>query len=190
MTKKFLSLLLAIVMICAMGAIPVSAATTTLQELIDAAAAGATIKLEKDYVENLVTITKSITLDLNGYSLYTNNNNQTLIVSGTNVEVVITDNSDSKAGSIKQGRVGTTSAAVTVKNGAKVTLAGGSVIANEYGVIVTGGAEFTMNAGNVEGNYGVRVLDSGKFTLNGGVVQAVNAGYGVYPRGNVTVEIP
>ena len=157
MTKKFLSLLLAIVMICAMGAIPVSAATpTTLQEAISAAAAGATITLDKDYAENII-IEKSITLDLNGKKITAGaDTTPAITVKGANVVVTITDSASA-----------------------------GSIEATKHAVAIENGASLVLESGNIVGNYGVRLLENNvKFTMNGGTITAEDCG--VFTKGNVT----
>lgn len=194
MTKKFLALLLAVVMVCAMG-IPVSAATpTTLQDAISAAAAGDTITLDKDYAESVI-IDKSLTLDLNGHKLYTNNNNVTLTVKGSGVEVVIVDSSEKAEGMILHGKK-EKKPALEIKESAKVILKSGTIEATgedsatvTHAVVVTGdndnnGGKFTMDGGVVKGYYGVRVIYHGDFIMNGGTVEATN--YGVFPRGDNT----
>ena len=66
--KKIISIALALLMVAVM--LPVMAMadeTTTLQDQINAANEGDTIKLDKDYTEDIV-INKKLTIDLNNHN--------------------------------------------------------------------------------------------------------------------------
>ena len=67
--KKIISIALALLMVAVM--LPVMAMadeTTTLQDQINAANEGDTIKLDKDYTEDIV-INKKLTIDLNNHKV-------------------------------------------------------------------------------------------------------------------------
>jgi len=154
MTKKFLALMLAVLMICTLGVIPVSAAEPTLQDLINNPVDGK-VTLDKDYLNTgSVIIDESLTLDLNGYSITATDNATPIItVTGAGVEVTIKDSSEDGTGKIISEQ-----SAVEVTNDAELVLESG-YIKGYYGVRVSGTddmnhtATFTMNGGQIESDF-------------------------------------
>ena len=124
MKRKFLSLLISLCMVLTM--VPTAFAETdvsaeTLQAQINALDDGATIKLEKDYNEDItIAKEKTLTLDLNGHTL-TNVENHTIANYGT---LTIIDSSDEGKGTVDN--VTHAKAALHNAEDAEVTLRGGS----------------------------------------------------------------
>ena len=124
MKRKFLSLLISLCMVLTM--VPTAFAETdvsaeTLQAQINALDDGATIKLEKDYNEDIrIAKEKTLTLDLNGHTL-TNVEDHTITNYGT---LTIIDSSDEGKGTVDN--VTHAKAALHNAEDAKVTLRGGS----------------------------------------------------------------
>ena len=124
MKRKFLSLLISLCMVLTM--VPTAFAETdvsaeTLQAQINALDDGATIKLEKDYNEDIrIAKEKTLTLDLNGHTL-TNVEDHTIANYGT---LTIIDSSDEGKGTVDN--VTHAKAALHNAEDAKVTLRGGS----------------------------------------------------------------
>lgn len=114
--KKIISIALALLMVAVM--LPVMAMadeTTTLQNQINAANEGDTIKLDKDYTEDIV-INKKLTIDLNGNKL-TNKVGDTITVNA-NGNLTITGNGT--VDNVTHGK-----AALRIKENGKATLNGG-----------------------------------------------------------------
>ena len=114
--KKVISIALALLMVAVM--LPVMAMadeTTTLQNQINAANEGDTIKLDKDYTEDIV-INKKLTIDLNGNKL-TNKVGDTITVNA-NGNLTITGNGT--VDNVTHGK-----AALRIKENGKATLNGG-----------------------------------------------------------------
>lgn len=160
-------------------------AYSTLAEAINAAQAGQTVRLLADVEQNdQLTINKSITLDLNG---------KTIKISGYTAEkaqvsvkgnLTIQDSSEAQTGKICSDYTGTAGRVVSVENGVKLTIAGGTITTEGMSglsgsaVYIASGAEVNMTGGTVKvdakrGNVAMNVKGSiGVFIMSGGSVIA------------------
>lgn len=160
-------------------------AYSTLAEAINAAQAGQTVRLLADVEQNAqLAIDKSITLDLNG---------KTIKISGYTAEkaqvsvkgnLTIQDSSEAQTGKICSDYTGTAGRVVSVENGGKLTIAGGTITTEGMSglsgsaVYIASGAEVNMTGGAVKvdakrGNVAMNVKGStGVFTMSGGSVIA------------------
>lgn len=160
-------------------------AYSTLAEAINAAQAGQTVRLLADVEQNTqLIINKSITLDLNG---------KTIKISGYTAEkaqvsvkgnLTIQDSSEAQTGKICSDYTGTAGRVVSVENGGKLTIAGGTITTEGMSglsgsaVYIASGAEVNMTGGTVKvdakrGNVAMNVKGStGVFIMSGGSVIA------------------
>ena len=160
-------------------------AYNTLAEAVAAAQDGQTVTLLADVEQNAqLTIDKSITLDLNG---------KTIKISGYTAEkaqvsvkgnLTIQDSSEAQTGKICSDYTGTAGRVVSVENGGKLTIAGGTITTEGMSglsgsaVYIAPGAEVNMTGGAVKvdakrGNVAMNVKGStGVFTMSGGSVIA------------------
>ena len=160
-------------------------AYNTLAEAVAAAQDGQTVTLLADVEQNAqLTIDKSITLDLNG---------KTIKISGYTAEkaqvsvkgnLTIQDSSEAQTGKICSDYTGTAGRVVSVENGGKLTIAGGTITTEGMSglsgsaVYIASGAEVNMTGGAVKvdakrGNVAMNVKEStGVFTMSGGSVIA------------------
>lgn len=160
-------------------------AYNTLAEAVAAAQDGQTVTLLADVEQNAqLTIDKSITLDLNG---------KTIKISGYTAEkaqvsvkgnLTIQDSSEAQTGKICSDYTGTAGCVVSVENGGKLTIAGGTITTEGMSglsgsaVYIASGAEVNMTGGAVKvdakrGNVAMNVKGStGVFTMSGGSVIA------------------
>ena len=157
----------------------------TLADAIRLAAKGQTITLLADVEQNTqLIINKSITLDLNG---------KTIKISGYTAEkaqvsvkgnLTIQNSSEAQTGKICSDYTGTAGRVVSVENGGKLTIAGGTITTEGMSglsgsaVYIASGAEVNMTGGAVKvdakrGNVAMNVKGStGVFTMSGGSVIA------------------
>ena len=160
-------------------------AYSTLADAINAAQGGQTVRLLADVEQNTqLTINKSITLDLNG---------KTIKISGYTAEkaqvsvkgnLTIQDSSEAQTGKICSDYTGTAGRVVSVENGGKLTIAGGTITTEGMSgpsgsaVYIASGAEVNMTGGTVKvdakrGNVAMNVRGStGVFIMSGGSVIA------------------
>ena len=160
-------------------------AYSTLAEAVAAAEDGQTVRLLADVEQNAqLAIDKSITLDLNG---------KTIKISGYTAEkaqvsvkgnLTIQDSSEAQTGKICSDYTGTAGRVVSVENGGKLTIAGGTITTEGMSglsgsaVYIASGAEVNMTGGAVKvdakrGNVAMNVKGStGVFTMSGGSVIA------------------
>ena len=160
-------------------------AYSTLAEAVAAAQDGQTVRLLADVEQNTqLIINKSITLDLNG---------KTIKISGYTAEkaqvsvkgnLTIQDSSEAQTGKICSDYTGTAGRVVSVENGGKLTIAGGTITTEGMSglsgsaVYIASGAEVNMTGGAVKvdakrGNVAMNVKGStGVFTMSGGSVIA------------------
>lgn len=160
-------------------------AYSTLAEAINAAQDGQTVRLLADVEQNTqLIINKSITLDLNG---------KTIKISGYTAEkaqvsvkgnLTIQDSSEAQTGKICSDYTGTAGRVVSVENGGKLTIAGGTITTEGMSglsgsaVYIASGAEVNMTGGTVKvdakrGNVAMNVKGStGVFIMSGGSVIA------------------
>lgn len=157
----------------------------TLAEAVAAAQDGQTVRLLADVEQNTqLTINKSITLDLNG---------KTIKISGYTAEkaqvsvkgnLTIQDSSEAQTGKICSDYTGTAGRVMSVENGGKLTIAGGTITTEGMSglsgsaVYIASGAEVNMTGGTVKvdakrGNVAMNVKGStGVFIMSGGSVIA------------------
>ena len=157
----------------------------TLADAVAAAEDGQTVRLLADVEQNTqLIINKSITLDLNG---------KTIKISGYTAEkaqvsvkgnLTIQDSSEAQTGKICSDYTGTAGRVVSVENGGKLTIAGGTITTEGMSgpsgsaVYIASGAEVNMTGGAVKvdakrGNVAMNVKGStGVFTMSGGSVIA------------------
>ena len=156
----------------------------SLAEAVAAAQDGQTVRLLADVEQNTqLSIDKSITLDLNG---------KTIKISGYTAEkaqvsvkgnLTIQDSSEAQTGKICSDYTGTAGRVVSVENGGKLTIAGGTITTEGMSnsgsaVYIASGAEVNMTGGTVKvdakrGNAAMNVKGStGVFTMSGGSVIA------------------
>ena len=156
-----------------------------LADAVAAAEDGQTVRLMADVEQNAqLAIDKSITLDLNG---------KTIKISGYTAEkaqvsvkgnLTIQDSSEAQTGKICSDYTGTAGRVVSVENGGKLTIAGGTITTEGMSglsgsaVYIASGAEVNMTGGTVKvdakrGNVAMNVKGStGVFTMSGGSVIA------------------
>ena len=160
-------------------------AYSNLAEAVAAAQDGQTVRLLADVEQNTqLIINKSITLDLNG---------KTIKISGYTAEkaqvsvkgnLTIQDSSEAQTGKICSDYTGTAGRVVSVENGGKLTIAGGTITTEGMSglsgsaVYIASGAEVNMTGGAVKvdakrGNVAMNVKGSTDvFTMSGGSVIA------------------
>lgn len=160
-------------------------AYSTLAEAVAAAEDGQTVRLLADVEQNTqLIINKSITLDLNG---------KTIKISGYTAEkaqvsvkgnLTIQDSSEAQTGKICSDYTDTAGRVVSVENGGKLTIAGGTITTEGMSglpgsaVYIASGAEVNMTGGAVKvdakrGNVAMNVKGStGVFIMSGGSVIA------------------
>ena len=160
-------------------------AYNTLADAVAAAQDGQTVRLLADVEQNTqLIINKSITLDLNG---------KTIKISGYTAEkaqvsvkgnLTIQDSSEAQTGKICSDYTGTVGRVVSVENGGKLTIAGGTITTEGMSglsgsaVYIASGAEVNMTGGTVKvdakrGNVAMNVKGStGVFIMSGGSVIA------------------
>ena len=160
-------------------------AYNTLADAVAAAQDGQTVRLLADVEQNTqLIINKSITLDLNG---------KTIKISGYTAEkaqvsvkgnLTIQDSSEAQTGKICSDYTGTAGRVVSVENGGKLTIAGGTITTEGMSglsgsaVYIASGAEVNMTGGTVKvdakrGNVAMNVKGStGVFIMSGGSVIA------------------
>ena len=160
-------------------------AYNTLADAVAAAQDGQTVRLLADVEQNTqLIINKSITLDLNG---------KTIKISGYTAEkaqvsvkgnLTIQDSSEAQTGKICYDYTGTAGRVVSVENGGKLTIAGGTITTEGMSglsgsaVYIASGAEVNMTGGTVKvdakrGNVAMNVKGStGVFIMSGGSVIA------------------
>ena len=160
-------------------------AYNTLAEAVAAAQDGQTVTLLADVEQNAqLTIDKSITLDLNGKTIkisgYTAENAQVSVKGNLTIQ----DSSEAQTGKICSDYTGTAGRVVSVENGGKLTIAGGTITTEGMSglsgsaVYIASGAEVNMTGGAVKvdakrGNVAMNVKGStGVFTMSGGSVIA------------------
>ncbi len=145
----------------------------TLQEAVSAAQDGDVIVLLKPVAES-ITVSKSVTFDLNGHNWTGNNNTATLTTNGKDVAVVVQNGSMNSV----------TSRNVIVTSGGTLTL-NNIVIkgqrdcydilkASSTAVIINGG-EFSDNSGFKSGGYLPIKITNGSLEINGAVFAGNNA---------------
>lgn len=142
------------------------------------------IELEGDITRNVdeaITVTGKVTLDLNGKKIDGNNKNFSIFVVDTSGDLTITDLSDDKDGEIS-GAHG--SANIYITETGKVTLAAGTIGGTIVGVSINMSGSFTMNGGTINtGNsitgFGVELLNNSSFTMNGGTITGNNTGVNI-----------
>ncbi|MBR2707794.1 MAG: InlB B-repeat-containing protein [Mogibacterium sp.] len=162
-----------------------SASWSDLQKQINVASDGDTITIGSHYYgsenDKPLTITKKITIDLNGFELdkrsgYSNQSEAIRVKSGA--ELTIKDSSTGQKGKVTGGASMESGGGIVVESGAKLTLQSGSIYNNSAtkgaGVYVDGG-EFTMSGGSITGNLaqesGSAVhVGSGSFIMTGGSI--------------------
>lgn len=179
--KKILAVAVALIMVLALVPAFALADTTTVVNdeagILAALTAGGDIELGADItVDNssLSAYTKSVTLDLNGYTLYFENS--ALTFAGAGVNFILKD-TDPEGG----GLLNFADYYVTIVNHATMTLINGTISAFWYGIAafthatvnVEGGAIYTTEAGSgcISGNGSA---GSGNTVINirGGVLEA------------------
>lgn len=160
-------------------------AYNTLADAVAAAQDGQTVRLLADVEQNTqLIINKSITLELNG---------KTIKISGYTAEkaqvsvkgnLTIQDSSEAQTGKICSDYTGTAGRVVSVENGGKLTIAGGTITTEGMSglsgsaVYIASGAEVNMTGGTVKvdakrGNVAMNVKGStGVFIMSGGSVIA------------------
>lgn len=183
-----------------------SADASTLQNIIDGAAAGSTIKLTSDYNVSYLEIKKKITINLNGHNITGDGSNNVIQVGSSEVagDLTITGSGKISGGNNWGG--------VRVNKGT-FTLAGGTITKNKSsesdkggGVTVDTGAVFNMTGGSItantsdcdNGSYSGVLVNGGTFNLSGGEISGNIAGEasgggiavgGVYIQGGGTFNL-
>lgn len=146
-----------------------------------------------------------VTIDLNGYTLTGTGRDSVIVVNG---ELTVKDSSDTNSGKITGGighasDYGNGGGAISIENGGKCTLAGGTLTGNHCdrynynagGVYAKGNAEFYMTGGVITGNTanrqggGVFGGGSSKIVISGGEISNNTAqfGGGVCYNGTMTM---
>lgn len=164
----------------------------TFDALKTATQNGENVKLTADITvsDSVLTIDKSIVIDLNGYTYSGNepsNINKAIVITGEDTEVTINDSSASKSGVIASADSGTQPRVISLESGASLILNDGTITtvgsASAYSaVFMENNTSFVMNGGLVEiptttkNSTAVNVkLAGASFTMNGG---KVSCGFG------------
>lgn len=164
----------------------------TFDALKTATQNGENVKLTADITvsDNVLTIDKSIVIDLNGYTYSGNepsNINKAIVITGEDTEVTINDSSASKSGVIASADSGTLPRVISLESGASLILNDGSITtvgsASAYSAVyMENNTSFVMNGGLVDvptttkNSTAVNVkLAGASFTMNGG---KVSCGFG------------
>lgn len=159
--KKIISIALALLMVAVMLPVMAMADEATLQSKIDAAPVGGTVKLDKEYTEDIV-INKELTIDLNGNKL-TNSAGDTITVNA-NGNLTITGNGT--VDNVTHGRA-------AIFNNGTVTLNGGTYTRSaEVGT----GKDPDSDNGNswyTICNHGVMTVNAGATVKNKGTFSSV-----------------
>ena len=124
-----------------------------------------TNNVTRDIVES-ITVTGTVTLDLNGYTIDGNSPDYNCILCVPNgVSLTITD-SQTGGNLCKAGNHPT----ISVSEGGTLTLEAGTINAQTVGVNVSG--SFNMTGGTLTGatDYGVYLDDNASFTMTGGII--------------------
>ncbi len=177
-----------------------------LQKMIDDAADGATITLDRDWraaPQNLalsMPAGKSVTIDLNGHTIDRARTEYSAGGEVFNVSggLVITDTSEGKAGKICGGYGD--GGGFVVANGGAISLQGGNITGNRAkaggGVLVAQGGQLNMSGGSIAGNTvegdGGGVHCSGTFALTGGQItgnEASGSGGGAWVANGSTFSV-
>lgn len=157
----------------------------TLDAMIAVADPTDIVKLNKDY-DNVVSINKTVTFDLNGYTL-----NNTLTVAGGDVTIAYSPYGGSaNALSVTNGKAivngGTFSSLSIGENGAVVQ--NGAIINGS----VTNAGTLTTTDGIVNGpltSFGALTINGGTFTNNSGVAINITSGTAQIKKGAITSNI-
>ncbi|MGM9878428.1 MAG: hypothetical protein ACI31R_00130 [Bacilli bacterium] len=164
----------------------------TFDALKTATQNGENVKLTADITvsDSVLTIDKSIVIDLNGYTYSGNepsNINKAIVITGEDTEVTINDSSASKSGVIASADSGTQPRVISLESGASLILNDGTITtvgsASAYSVVyMENNTSFVMNGGLVEvptttkNSTAVNVkLAGASFIMNGG---KVSCGFG------------
>lgn len=164
----------------------------TFDALKTATQNGENVKLTADITvsDSVLTIDKSIVIDLNGYTYSGNepsNINKAIVITGEDTEVTINDSSASKSGVIASADSGTQPRVISLESGASLILNDGTITtvgsASAYSAVyMENNTSFVMNGGLVEvptttkNSTAVNVkLAGASFTMNGG---KVSCGFG------------
>lgn len=130
----------------------------SLAAAITAAQDGETVKLLADFTENLSNVLKTLTLDLNGHTLTTNqlvsHGNLTIVDSTVTAEPVVS--SDYESVTYESGKIKVTGTAVYAAGGGTVTLKSGTIESDNLGACAQGdttGKTTISSTFNVEGGY-------------------------------------
>lgn len=159
----------------------------TFDALKTATQNGENVKLTADITvsDSVLTIDKSIVIDLNGYTYSGNepsNINKAIVITGEDTEVTINDSSPSKSGVIASADSGTQPRVISLESGASLILNDGTITtvgsASAYSaVFMENNTSFVMNGGLVEiptttkNSTAVKVnLAGASFIMNGGKV--------------------
>ena len=156
-----------------------------------------TITLDKDYTyagsgdDTTITISKDITLDLNGYKIDGGNaNGNSVITVAAGATLTLIDRSAAQTGTITGGQGSNGPCGGGVLNYGTFIMEGGTITGNTVGRSgggVCNAGTFTMTGGAITGNtatsyYGGGVNNEGTFTMEGGTISGNTAktGGGVY----------
>lgn len=155
----------------------------TLEAAVQAANAGDTIQLQKNVATSeCPTVTKALTLDLNGKTFTGSNKNSAILVNGADGHLTVTDTSAEAAGKI----VGTASNAIWVYGGGKVTLNAGTLEAGskkDPALYLSTNGKAEINGGKIVGlDYGLAAMGNTVVTVNGGDITA--NGHALLGNGN------
>lgn len=196
MKRRLLPILMTLVLVCALpiwAAFVTSGDVTnplvctagatepTLQERIDKANAGDTIKLSSNTeIAATLQITKNLTLDLNGHVLKMTGDGSVLRVKKDPhpATLTITDSSAAKSGTITGGTGTkeeywthyTLGGAVYLEEGTTLKLEGGTITgsSSDSSVFIRTGATFVMTGGTITGETVGVHNNVGTFTMTGG----------------------
>lgn len=164
----------------------------TFDALKTATQNGENVKLTADITvsDSVLTIDKSIVIDLNGYTYSGNepsNINKAIVITGEDTEVTINDSSASKSGVIASADSGTQPRVISLESGASLILNDGTIttvgsVSAYSAVYMENNTSFVMNGGLVEvptttkNSTAVNVkLAGASFIMNGG---KVSCGFG------------
>lgn len=166
----------------------------TVMDLQSELSGGGTVKLSADYtITAQITITNTVTLDLNGNVIKQEGNYRIFNILGghltltdTNPNATHEDTSLPAGGVLTGGKTSFNGGGISISNNGSFTMNGGTITNCEAstgskggGVYLDSTSSFTMNDGTITsckaGNSGGGVFAGGSFTMNGGTIRNCSA---------------
>ena len=197
MKRRILSIVLTVCMVLMLLPITVFAANEDATELQNKLNSGGTVTLTKDYtIDTTLTVTNTVTLDLNGRVIKMTGSDSVITFAGGNLTLQDSNktathtDSTLPAGGVITGGNAYIGGGVYINNNSTFTMNGGTIAncSSEYGggVYISSNSTFTMNGGTIAnckattsdyavGGGGVYVAQNTNFTMSGGIIENCSA---------------